>query len=49
MCQMVNILCEEILNAIQLAENDETVKITIQAEGSVFSVGRSGGDEACRR
>lgn len=33
-------MCEEILNAIQLAENDETVKILqIQAEGSVFSVG----------
>ena len=33
-------VCEEILNAIQLAENDETVKILqIQAEGSVFSVG----------
>ena len=32
-------MCEEILNAIQLAENDETVKILqIQAEGSVFSV-----------
>ena len=33
-------MCEEILNAIQLAENDETVKILqIQAEGSVFSGG----------
>ncbi|HFI0793729.1 TPA: enoyl-CoA hydratase [Streptococcus suis] len=33
-------MCEEIINAIQLAENDETVKILqIQAEGSVFSVG----------
>ena len=33
-------MCEEILNAIKLAENDETVKILqIQAEGSVFSVG----------
>lgn len=33
-------MCEEILNAIQLSENDETVKILqIQAEGSVFSVG----------
>ena len=33
-------MCEEILNAIQLAENDETVKILqIQAEGPVFSVG----------
>ena len=33
-------MCEEILNAIQLAENDVTVKILqIQAEGSVFSVG----------
>ena len=33
-------MCEEILNAIQLAENDETVKILqILAEGSVFSVG----------
>ena len=33
-------MCEEILNAIQHAENDETVKILqIQAEGSVFSVG----------
>ena len=33
-------MCEEILNAIQLAENDDTVKILqIQAEGSVFSVG----------
>src|SRR5574344_164161 len=33
-------MCEEILNAIQLAENDEAVKILqIQAEGSVFSVG----------
>ncbi|NQN50839.1 enoyl-CoA hydratase [Streptococcus suis] len=33
-------MCEEILNAIQLAENDESVEILqIQAEGSVFSVG----------
>lgn len=33
-------MCEEILNAIQLAENDETVKILqIQAVGPVFSVG----------
>ncbi|MGV3145721.1 enoyl-CoA hydratase [Streptococcus suis] len=33
-------MCEEILNAIQRAENDETVKILqIQAVGPVFSVG----------